>query len=312
MSAPRRQLPHKSADLPDRIQHIAYGLSRLSASGTPEIAALSEVGSLPILQKIAASLPGGHKSWKPLFPAGPSGEISCAVICNASYGLVEIHLDHTGLQKFPNAPSQRRQYANCFEMTIPNAKSRLYVIVCHWPSDYRGNFQPLERETVADWLGGEIRRLNLNSLPLIVAGDFNAEPFDRCFSKPALSAKRRSGHAWRATDSLGLYNPTWQLLLDDYHLEQRLAGGAFDHKDNRPRGSIDLGAAKKLFDAILVNRALFSGRAFKALEQSIRYGTGGSVSRTSKTGIVGPSRWSGKTSTGCSDHLPVLIDLEVV
>jgi hypothetical protein len=116
--------------------------------------------------------------------------------------------------------------ANRVDFLCVSDGSPFTAFVSHWPSraSNEGNSHP--RKTIADRLKEKIGAANSegSSIPIIVLGDFNDEPFDDSMSLHLLATRDR--HLAK-TGKGYLYNPFWRHLGEsEPHSHVRTNGGA--------------------------------------------------------------------------------------
>jgi hypothetical protein len=140
----------------------------------------------------------------------------------------------------------------------------------------------------------------------VVAGDFNAEPFEEPFGDFGLRAVRHfSPDLWAQMAPACLYNTAWRFLCEPDPWEVVEAGGeAYDAP--RPMTTY-ADPSPVLLDQLLVSGRALRGGPITLLEQTVGYpcvGIAVPVTGSHKR----PARWTyadGRGS-GASDHFPLV------
>jgi hypothetical protein len=191
-----------------------------------------------------------------------------------------------------------------------NADPTVIFAVAHWKSrlgesSASGTAGP-ERCEAADWLADQLDACG-RGRSVVVMGDFNAEPFETPFHAPHLGTTRLFSTAIRSTR---LYATAWRLFPEPRTIEEYNDPG---FQLERPVTSYD--GDRALFDQLLVGGGALRGGPLLLREKSIRYhwvpGLNASRTRTS----IKPLRFDFNpetgTSTGASDHFPLLAEFAV-
>lgn len=182
-------------------------------------------------------------------------------------------------------------------LTLVNFKDKPFLLaVNHWKSRM-GWLAETEQDRVAtaSWLGSQMMRYP-SKTPLIVLGDFNAEPFERPLSCAELRGVRfrhqvsRPGHRRSR-----LYNTAW---------------GFLSHREGCPPTSYapdpNAPANPVIFDQLLVSGALVDGTGSLQLEEYTVNFFACRDNSTMHDEVLQPARWNGAALTGASDHFPII------
>lgn len=168
----------------------------------------------------------------------------------------------------------------------------MHLIVVHWRSR-RPPDDPGERYRCGIRLKDFVDDLNKesrsDSVPLIIIGDFNDEPFDKSLTEALRSTRDRA--AVRRFSQL-LYNPFWRVLGEHQPVERQLALGAGTHYFTK-----DPTNCWYTFDQALVSSSLVRGEGWTLIEE--------------ETDVIPLDRLLTENGTMRLkfDHLPILVRL---
>ncbi|MBK8251072.1 MAG: endonuclease/exonuclease/phosphatase family protein [Polyangiaceae bacterium] len=169
------------------------------------------------------------------------------------------------------------------------------VAVNHWKSRM-GSPTTTEQDRVetASWLGAQIKKWP-SKTPVIVLGDFNAEPFERPLSSTELRGVRFRhqvlGRHWRSR----LYNTAWSFLSH----REGCPPTSYAPDPNAPANPV-------IFDQLLVSGTLVDGQGSLQLEEPTVGFFACRDNATEHNGVLQPARWNGAALTGASDHFPLI------
>lgn len=134
------------------------------------------------------------------------------------------------------------------------------LMLAHWPSRLIRE-QDDDREEAARMLRDTIAKLPIDNV--IVAGDFNDEPFDKSLTTNLQAYRERR---WvREAPGTPLYNPFWRLLGEKHPLEREATRG-------RPIGTCSFrGRSSRwaVYDQILFGRTFLGGGDMTLIEDEI-------------------------------------------
>jgi len=183
--------------------------------------------------------------------------------------LTEIH--HEWVRVFLDGQAVRSGLVSTFEGTGSN--DPIIVVGAHWRSNI-GNAEDAEarRSRAAEALRGAVAR-RLEALgpetPVLIMGDFNAEPFARQFDSSLPSSRARDvvlTHEPKDSNDLLFYNPSWRLLGEQHPWTGKgtptLAGSC--------RADDKVWKAWRTVDQVLVSGSLLGGSAWALREDTLR------------------------------------------
>lgn len=182
------------------------------------------------------------------------------------------------------------------------------LVLNHWKS--RLPSSPLsdedDRRQTADWLGQRLAQESQASC-VLVAGDFNAEPFESPFGELRLRGGRTfSAARWAGATPAYLYNTAWKFLPEPADCSNALAHG---YKETRPKSTHGDGEPS-LFDHLLVSGAVLRGGLVTLVESEVHYPAVDLLtSRHKRGGKLIPAAWQYNSPgefSGTSDHLPLV------
>ncbi len=170
-------------------------------------------------------------------------------------------------------------------------KTAFVVIGNHWPSRLGGEMESepyriLAAETLSYWLERIPEKLH-SEVPVIVAGDFNDEPFNRSITDYALGLKDSNKVKSARSQKPYLLNLMWPLLEDG------VGTHFYEHWG--------------MLDQVLVNRAMLNGKGgLQLLADSCEiYQIDEMITSGQPRRFGRPSSASQYDPQGFSDHLPV-------
>ncbi|MCU0685543.1 MAG: endonuclease/exonuclease/phosphatase family protein [Polyangiaceae bacterium] len=175
----------------------------------------------------------------------------------------------------------------------------LVVIAAHWRTD-AGNTKDAEdrrlsaAQELRDALGATLQAEG-KDVPVLILGDFNAEPFDRPFGAGLPTARSRAEvqrHRPRTASDLLFYNAAWRWLgeRDAWNAERKppTLAGTYRLGSNTP-------TAWRTFDQVLVSPSLLRGTGWSLDESALEIYDGREVFDQAKARPRAPF-----------DHLPIV------
>lgn len=292
--------PRSEQELSAKLDVLARVIRRLTDRGAPDILALAEVSSEAILKRLVAKLDAQVRRPPLLFEPPKKGDTGLALIATSPRvsALTRIDADQKGTR--PKALSA--------EVSLATGGAPLNVVCCHWKSD---RFQPgqmspkAERGHSGRWLHRHMSSAqspNGKLDPIVVFGDFNAEPYTSEISRD-LYATRHLTKALRA-NTVRLYNCMWEWLVDP--LASIAPGVSLDDGPRSPT-SFD-GGDYQILDQLLVSRSILRGEPFHL--QRVAYHRDEDTARiTAQSRHVVPHSWDRDQRVGASDHFPLVVEL---
>jgi len=181
-------------------------------------------------------------------------------------------------------------------LTLVNFKDKPFLLaVNHWKSRMG---KPIETEqdrvATASWLGSQLMRWH-SKTPVIVLGDFNAEPFERPLSNSEFRGVRFRHQVSRRHWRSRLYNTAWSFLSH----REGCPPTSYAPDPNAPANPV-------IFDQLLVSGALVDGTGSLQLDEYTVNFFACPDNATERDGVYQPARWNGTGLTGASDHFPIV------
>jgi hypothetical protein len=181
------------------------------------------------------------------------------------------------------------------KVRLKSGESDCHIFLAHFPSRIV-DLQQRDREAIATDLKRQIdsfKDFESAGGPIIVLGDFNDEPFDRCMTHWLHGTRDRQLVRSKPSNRL-LYNPSWRWLGEPEYLndegEQPLGSGSCFFRGDRL-------ARWRTFDQALVSRSLLGGFSWVLIEE--------------QTGIlrVPPLLTTAAPITKEFDHFPIILTI---
>ena len=298
--------PQSTQELAAKLDAVANVIKKLATTGPPDVLVLAEVATAALARRLAHLTGGGRRG--PLVFERPTGN-------DTGLAVLGLTPNVAGLT-WPDAEMRgHRPRALSVKVTLAASSNPLYVIGCHWKSDLSQPGQPSpqkDREQSGRWLQAHLSQANRvypngKVDPVVVLGDFNAEPYPR--------AVRRELNATRHyTKSLGaqggrLMNCMWPWLVDQG--ASAILGLPVNAGGPRPLTSFGSGEPA-IFDQLLVSRSILRGDYF-SLEGFDYHRDADTAQVLPRLRHVVPNEWAWdgtrRTGSGTSDHFPLVINL---
>jgi predicted extracellular nuclease len=182
----------------------------------------------------------------------------------------------------------------------------LVIIGNHWPARSGGQYESepfriMVAETLSYWLQ-RVEELKGETMPVLLMGDFNDEPFNRSLSEYAMSVNNPVKISNAAKPPAG--SPTTVRLPYLYNLMWKFPGES--------RGTFVFGGIGNVFDQFLVNRPIaLPGGKFKVggvdIADQFPEIKKGEYNAPVKFGA--PSKAAEYNPNGFSDHFPITLTL---
>lgn len=254
----------------------------------PDILGVCEVESRTVLEKLVSNLKFPKRRYKVAHADTRDGRgIDVAFIYDSKRYDIENIFSHWIVKR--NATRDILQ-ANIWNR---HTGQRLVLIGNHWPSRSGGTlksepYRIIAGETLA-YFNERIQDILGDSIPILVMGDFNDEPFDYSIMEHALATNEKE--KLRYGRNPWLYNLMWGLL----------AKGKYTHSYRSQDAILDQFMVSKGF--------LYDNSKMSVKEDSVKIEKyPGMTSRGSPKRFGRPSRSMNKK--GYSDHFPISVVLE--
>ena len=276
-------------------------IARLFGNQPPDVLGLAEVGSKLVAEDIAWKL---GRNYSLIFAGGGSDSATGLAFIYRRSSLVP-----TSISQYPSpatlARTEHPRYLN-IRGRLPSANLDILFSLNHWKSnlgDQSRNFR--DRIKTARDLGDELlNAFSFVSLPTILMGDFNVNPYDRVFDNQRLRGRRSFSTIddWNNATAT-FYNPCWRFLAppDRWSVGRRLG-----HQDRRPQTSISDG--DNIYDQMLFSKSFLINGQISFCDSSVRYYHSRGFRRYTANGRLSPKRWPNPWSPGArgvSDHFPI-------
>lgn len=155
-----------------------------------------------------------------------------------------------------------------------DGSGQFVVATAHWRSDAGNTADANHRRSSAAWALAKEISATLQEVgadvPVLILGDFNAEPFDHPFGAALPTSRSRAEvqrHRPHTPDDLLFYNAAWRLLGERYPWggEQRppTLAGTYRLDPNTP-------TAWRTFDQVLVSPSLLRGVGWSLDERALK------------------------------------------
>lgn len=292
-----------------RIGEVLTGAFGPAASDLPDVIGLAEVQTEQLAGAVANRLPEPYSLvWSP----PPPGQLQTGLGLLVRRGVAN-HSRWVGEYR-PSIGSRPRIMLAEVQLALPNAPTAL-IAVNHWKSrmNHAGSAMTPEqdRNETATWLGELLAKRDKYD-PVIIMGDFNAEPWEPPFGEFRLRGKRTfSGALWSGSTPAYLYNTAWRFAAEPDFWENRLAAGN-TYRESRPKNTHT--GSDSLLDQLLVSRGLLRNGPLTLVEGSVQYVTAPPAGRHSNRGNLQPDRWAfnsqGGTGDGAADHFPLIAQFQ--
>ncbi len=258
-----------------KIADLAATLKEVSDGNVPHLVGLCEIGDEPTGHRLALELGGG------VFKACCAGirpyVSQTGLMMLYDPEVFRVHAHRSG----PASLVERTKWL-AVELEVKAASAgRFWFVVNHWKSKLGAPLWVTEQSRVAsaqevgDFFMSVAR---LSSDAMVLAGDFNCEPFERPFSGVAhttrIVAVRERPQVLNLRNRLPYcYNAMWRWLGEPDPCEvERGRGPAYVRP--RPLGTYVANAKKRLgwrmLDQLLVTKRVLSGGSVLLVENSIR------------------------------------------
>lgn len=276
-------------------------IARLFGNQPVDVLGLAEVGSKLVAEDIAWNL---GRDYSLIFAEGGSDWATGLAFIYRRLTFVPTNV----AQHPPAAALGRTEHPRYLNIRgrLPSANLDMLFSINHWKSnvgDQSGNFR--DRIKTARDLGD--RLLNTYpfiSLPTIIMGDFNANPYDRIFDNQRLRGRRSFSTIgdWDNAKA-SFYNPCWRFLAPS---ERWSIGRRLGHQERRPQTSISQG--DNIYDQMLFSKSFLINEQISFCDSSVRYYHSRGSRRYTANGRLSPKRWPKPWSPGAggvSDHFPI-------
>lgn len=303
---PRRG-PQSRPELAAKLNALADVIKKLATTGPPDVLAVAEVATAALARSLAQRLTSiGQRA--PLVFAAPAGN-------DTGLAVMGLTPNVAGLTRLGAEIRGHRPRALSVKVTLAASSNPLYVIGCHWKSDLSQPGQPSpqrDRELSGRWLQAHLSqasRLYPNGKvdPVVVLGDFNAEPYSRAIRRELYAtrhyAKSLGAHGVR------LMNCMWPWLVDP----GASAIPGLPVNAGVPRSLTSFGDGDPaILDQLLVSRSILRGDYF-SLEGFDYYRDDDTARVLPRLCHVVPNAWTWnattRTGSGTSDHFPLVVNL---
>ncbi|MCX7043907.1 MAG: endonuclease/exonuclease/phosphatase family protein [Candidatus Sumerlaeota bacterium] len=292
-----------------KLNAIAHIIQSMTSDGPPHILGLAEIGNEQVLQDLLASFPNDYFD-SPIWIDGAEEDQS-------GLGLLWRRNSFTAKEEWV-CPSReelkdKRGYARRPHSLIVSLKDQisdqcLYLSINHWKSNMGGPEKTNDmRVQTARMLGDRLSGLSKQfPYPVIVMGDFNADPYDAIFDEQRLRARRCfSTMNWWKNATGTFYNPCWRYLPPEAYFDSSRQEG---YQERRPQTTFAKGWG--VFDQMLFSKSFLKDEKIVFHESQFEYITSPNAARTiEENGRLLPYSWpdSWKLGTrGASDHFPML------
>jgi hypothetical protein len=205
--------------------------------------------------------------------------------------------DYAWARRFHASQAVRAGLVATFDFA--DGSGPLVVVAAHWRTD-AGNTKDAEdrrlnsAEGLRDAIGATLQAEG-KDVPVLILGDFNAEPFDRPFGAGLPTARSRAEvqrHRPRTASDLLFYNAAWRWLgeRDAWNAERKppTLAGTYRLGSNTP-------TAWRTFDQVLVSPSLLRGTGWSLDESALEIYDGREVFDQAKARPRAPF-----------DHLPIV------
>jgi exonuclease III len=266
--------PQSVGEFDEKKRMLARLLLELNGGVAPDMIGLAEVGAHQTADILGKSV--RSNTYETLYvPAGigcdyPQG---LAVLYNPDK-FQFVRLEHS----LSGTINQRPYWVGALFQCQEGRKGAFWLVINHWKSNFGGYFHQNEakRSEIAESLGDFCRRVATESDAIILAGDFNCEPWERPFHSPRSNFKavRERSLVTRPYNKIFYaYNLMWRWLGEPDDLETSLQDG---YVANRPRGTFRFDRKERdmdwrVWDHFLVSRAtLRRDDLIRAMEATLR------------------------------------------
>jgi endonuclease/exonuclease/phosphatase family metal-dependent hydrolase len=166
----------------------------------------------------------------------------------------------------------------------------------------------IRRETARSLGEDLLNNISPASLPVVLLGDFNVDPFDPVLNTPPLRCRRSYSTIddWRNSTAT-FYNPTWRFLAP---ADSWRHGRAQGYQEPRPQRTHE--QEDSLIDQILFSKSFLQHDRINFCDTGVRIFHSPDLARFTGNGKLSPRRWSRKWAPGVlgvSDHFPICAEL---
>lgn len=304
----RKTGPKSFAEYNAKLSAVARGIRKLFKREKADVIGLAEIGDRNVLQDLIGRLGGIY-----------SGVWVDAVRDNQpGLGMLYRHamMTATELTVYPDrqviANDELRPRYIAAEFTLLARPLNFVIVVSHWKSNLGKRSDVLDdRKSTARELGDFLLSRSAASIqPVILMGDFNADPFDPIFDEQRLRGRRSYATIrWWRNEMACLYNPCWRFLTPDVPYREGCKDG---YLQERPQTS--LASGEGIYDQILVSKSLLSDERLVFREEDVSLYCDTVNSEHVGRGRKIPLRWSeswAHGSRGVSDHFPILAKIRI-
>lgn len=291
-----------------KVDALASVIRRLAGGDLPNVLALAEVADESLVHDLVKRLPVPSPLY--VFENSLPQHTGIAVVGFSPSIAAITRIDAEMRDHRPRSLSVR------VTLTAPGAPS-IYVIACHWKSNLYGGGASRaaphqDRRQSGRWLFDHISGSNAPNGkvdPIIVLGDFNAEPYaPEISASNGLHATRHKHKSLRA-NGIRLFNCMWPWLVD--------------HAFPIPRQNSNLTTLPlmshgqhdwQVLDHVLVSRSILREDVFRLAGVQYHCEDGITAHLLPQSQIPAPYAWSWNNVTnqgiGTSDHFPLVASLE--
>lgn len=298
--------PQSPQELAAKLAALVRVIGRLANGKPPDILAMAEVAEEWIVLRLARQL-NLSISHPPLVFEAPFGNETGLAILALTPSVAQ-------LTRLDAETRGHRPRTLSVKVTLAASSPPLYVVGCHWKSNRikSGQASPeRDRDESGRWLRSHLSGTgglfpNGKTDPVVVVGDFNAEPYSRAISRE-LHATRHHTKSHRA-NGVRLFNCMWPWLVDPG--ASAIPGQLMNAG---PRSLTSFGDGEPaVLDQLLVSRSILRADSF-ALE-SVDYHRDIDTARPlPQLRQVVPNSWTwpgtGGAGSGTSDHFPLVANL---
>jgi len=293
--------PRTASEYTAKVDRIASVIRGFFDGRGPDLLGLAEVGDEPVLDDLRGQL--GDRYLQLWWGAGARGKSGLGVLGRES---VLAELAPVAAQERLELGRPRCVVARC---SLHHVREPFLVSVNHWKSDLRADGTPpsSDRDESARWLRGCLDK-HLDCTCAIVLGDFNAEPFARCFGPSYLRCERYFKRHMGRGGAGDLYNTAWRFLPAPDYWE---AGRQKGYRESRPKTTLETWPPV-IYDQLIVSRRALRDGPIELREASVSVHHG-HEGHTSHGNLV-PRGWVDGGSggaNGASDHFPLLAVFDV-
>ena len=197
-----------------KVNQLASIIDLMFLGNGPDLLGVCEVENEPMLQRLVNAINLPNRNYQVVAHASPNARgIDVSFIVDANV-LNVVQTDHQVIVK---RSATRDIFWAEFAEVGGNQRS-FFVIGNHWPSRSGGQyasqpFRMITGETVSVIIE-DLRTQNGNNVPILLAGDFNDEPYNRSMQEYLLSTRDRN-RVTRARNPM-VMNLMWPLMTGNH------------------------------------------------------------------------------------------------